>query len=86
MIKSITNTQFFRYEEVERVQQYAKENGLIALVYHETKAGKYKSLTKHMVTRRLNASGICFVDLIEKRSVTDWEVKQSLRFLSNIEK
>ena len=50
------------------IEAYSKVENLVPLIYHERPDGNYHTFTKNMLTRRVNASDIAFVELHKKKT------------------
>lgn len=86
MIESVNNSQFFKRSDFDKVINYCKAGGFTALIFHETKKGKYRPFTKNMLTRRLKAANIAWVHICKPDYDTlKSNVQQEVIFLSDYE-
>lgn len=54
----------YQKEDLSAILEYANQEGLVALIYHERQNGeRYHMPTKNMLTRRLKASDIAWIQL-----------------------
>lgn len=54
----------YQSTDLAAILEYAKQQGLVALIYHERQNGeRYHTPTKNMLTRRLKAADIAWVQL-----------------------